>query len=469
MRQFGANGRAALEVFAQHFDSVLARALFIFSLPHVLLSGRRDAVAPVGVEGRARDVEVLDARALRIVETDDGVQAGDANHVAALLVEGVGRVDAFERLLQLLSYLPARQLDGEDLRVGRDDLPEVAHGYVAGRDGRAVAPTVRKGYVGPRMFEVGVRDEIVHRRFEHGHAVERGRGLSDDLCHPLAQRRELFVNDPLNLRIRLDGFGDLYQPVPEIADAPILDFKVDAAEERAVETRLDEDCLADDGGRGEAVVRVPAQQHVDVLRLFDEPDLLRKAEVRDDDDEVNFFLAPQLCDAAWQGVRAVGKAQARAEVFRHRLRDDGRGDADEAQAHAARLADDRGRELPLPGLRALHVAGDDRKVHLPDALAQHFGAVGELPVAGRHHVEPQRVQCGHDRRALGPDRRARPVNRVAAVGEDARPSGLRPDLPDERGGARVATSAAIFGPAVTPEMLPMQLHVRVRVVLLNQR
>ena len=114
-----------------------------------------------------------------------------------------------------------------------------------------------------------------------------------------------------------------------------------------------------------------------------------------------------------------------AEVRRHRLVDDRRRDADDADPQAATL-DDAGRlEDEVVRLLIEAVDGEEWVRELPCKASEMGRTVGEVPV-GRHPVQCQGIQDRHEGLPLGADDGIGPVEGVAVVEGD---NGAAPLLP----------------------------------------
>ena len=252
------------------------------------------------------------------------------------------------------------------------------------------------------------------------------------------------------------------EPSVRVSDA------VEPPHEGAVAARLDDGGAVDQRRPLHAVMRVPAEEHVDAVDLARELDVLRKAEVRQHDDEVDGLLVPQPRDVAGQLVATERQAHARAEIRRHGLVDDGGRDADNSDAEAPALDDPRRREAELPIVPLVAVGRQHRIGQRRSQCLQLRRPISEVPVS-RHAVEPEMAQDRQQGPAPARDDRQRAVERVAVVERQHGPAGLPAHLPEVARDAGVAAEVGVGRARRRPHQLGMQREVAVDVVDLQDR
>ena len=96
-------------------------------------------------------------------------------------------------------------------------------------------------------------------------------------------------------------------------DLAITHLQIEAADECAVAPGLKDDCAVLDHRRRHAVVRMAADKHINAIDLAGQFHVLRKAQVREHDDEVHGFDIAQALDPARKFLAADREADALAE------------------------------------------------------------------------------------------------------------------------------------------------------------
>lgn len=207
-----------------------------------------------------------------------------------------------------------------------------------------------------------------------------------------------------------------------------------------------------------------AQDHVDARRFGGQLQILRKAQVRQQDDQIDLFLAELV-----QLLAGFGHTHFKPHAFRegggHRLVDDGAGQADHADPQTAALEHPPPVELRRAVILAEDIGGQDGIIQSRRQRLEPRRAIGELPVR-RHGVDLQGVHDRNQRLAPAGDGDPRAMEGVAVVQGQACTFGARlfEEARDAGDPAQPFEPPAAFG----AHQFGMRLEIAVEVVQLEQ-
>jgi hypothetical protein len=156
-------------------------------------------------------------------------------------------------------------------------------------------------------------------------------------------------------------------------------------------------------------------------------------------------------------------------MLRHPLYDNRRGYTKQPYSYAASFPNDIRPKLGQIGIGLVYVAAQDGKAHVGNAGPEHFRAEPELPVTGSHGIDAQSFQRRDNRGPLRPLRYTGAVNFVAAVHQQATIFVVSPYLLDQSSETRKTASFPIDRAPILPEVLPVEIHLGVRIVELDKR
>ena len=149
----------------------------------------------------------------------------------------------------------------------------------------------------------------------------------------------------------------------------------------------------------------------------------------DGHDQIRPLARAQILDEIAQALDSRGVhpaemgrrlAPARADI----------GDADERHLDALALQDHRRPEHPFAAGLVVEVVADHRTVEAGHGLLEPLRAVGGFPVAGNEGVAAESVEGIENDFALGPGRRARALELVAAIEQETGAVAVRPLMLD---------------------------------------
>src|SRR5664280_2120921 len=191
------------------------------------------------------------------------------------------------------------------------------------------------------------------------------------------------------------------------------------------------------------IMGMAAQKNVDACDFRGELHVLRKAEVREHDDEIHALPFPQGSYVSGQFLIAERETKARAEMCGHRLINDRSRDANDAHAYPASLNHRERRIGKFAGVYLVTVTREQRMIQLSSEFAHPLDAVSEIPMP-RPGVQPKPVYRNDKRLAFGLDGVKCSMKRIPVIQRDHRAVSLLPHSVKDREQPRISAQGAIF-------------------------
>lgn len=119
-----------------------------------------------GVQWVSTDEEFVDAFSVGIFDFEVEVETETPLSVATELPVGVAGVGIFEIVFHHLPEFFTGNFANRDGWIVRDDVVEVVHGDVAGRNRRAEAPAIGECEISATGFLASLEEDVIHSGFQ---------------------------------------------------------------------------------------------------------------------------------------------------------------------------------------------------------------------------------------------------------------------------------------------------------------